>query len=64
MAYKHIGICYHGLNPEAGELARAIADRIGPGRTVATANQDELDINPDALSGPTSSSPSAATGRS
>ena len=51
MAYKNIGICYHGLNPEAGELARAITDRIGPGRTVATANQDELDIKPDALSG-------------
>ena len=51
MAYKNIGICYHGLNPEAGELARAIADRIGPVRTVAAANQDELDVNPDALSG-------------
>ena len=51
MAYKHIGICYHGLNPEAGDLARAIADRIGPDRTVEAANQDELDLNPDALSG-------------
>ena len=51
MIYENIGICYHGLNPEAGDLARAIADRIGPDHTVATANQDELDINPDALSG-------------
>ena len=51
MAYKHIGICYHGMNPEAGELARAIEERTGSDRTVAAANQDELDINPDALSG-------------
>ena len=51
MAYKNIGVCYHDLNPEAGDLARAIADRIGPGRTVAIANQDELDNNPDTLSG-------------
>ena len=51
MAYKNIGICYHDLNPEAGELARAIADRIAPKRAVAAANQDELDSNPEVLSG-------------
>ena len=50
MTYEHIGICYHGLNPEAGDLARAIAGRIGSGHTVTAANQDELDVNPEALS--------------
>ena len=51
MAYKHIGICYDGLNREAGDLARAIEDRLSPDRTVAAANQDESDNNPDALTG-------------
>ncbi len=50
MTYEHIGICYHGLNPEAGDLARAIAGRIGSGHTVTAANQVELDVNPEVLS--------------
>ena len=50
MRYEHVGICYHGLAPEAENLAKSIEKRMADSRRVTAANQDALDADPDALS--------------
>ncbi len=49
MKYEHVGICYHGLSPEAGELTREIERRAAGRYRVTKTNHDALDADPNSL---------------